>query len=208
MQRRARALLLLLPLLSMLGACAGPAGRRDVGGWFTARGADFMDVLGLRIGVGIGLGAYVRATEWVQLGMMWRGPSETSLVGASGSVRTEGFQVRGVPCAMMGTIGRYGGLWSEYSREVMLPGYTNRRDVVPPIRREVFAGVVPPDGLADDWEASFGIGVHAVVLGLEAEVRPLQFLDFLAGLLGYDPSGDDVPVLDPGEAGRARTASS
>ena len=205
MHRRARALLLLLPLLA---GCAGTAGSRDVGGWFTARGADFMDIFGLRIGVGIGLGAYVRATEWVQLGMMWRGPSETSLVGASGSVRTEGFKVRGVPCAMFGTIGRYGGLWSEYSHEVMLPAYTNRRDVVPPIKREAFAGVVPPDGLADDWEASFGAGVHAVVVGLEAEVRPLQLLDFLAGLLGYDPSGDDVPVLEPGEAGRSRAPSS
>jgi hypothetical protein len=205
MPRRARALGLLLLLLA---GCAGPAGRRDFGGYFQARGADFMDIFGLRIAVGIGLGAYVRATEWVQLGMMWRGPSETSLVGNSGSVRTEGFRVRGVPCAMFGTIGRYGGLWSEYSHEVMLPGYTNRNDVVPPIRREIFAGVVPTDGLADDWEASFGVGVHAVVLGVEAEVRPLQFFDFLAGLLGYDPSGDDVPVLESGEAARARAPSS
>lgn len=187
-------------LLLALPACAGLTGRRDLGSWFEARGADLMDVVGVRVGVGVGLGAYVRATEYLQLGLMRRGPSEQSLVGGSGSVREEAFQVRGVPCAMFGTIGRYGGLWTETSREIMLPGYSNRDSVVPPIRREIVAGVVPLDGQADDWQASFGAGVHALILGLEAEVRPLQVIDFFGGLLGYDPAGDDVPVLESGEA--------
>jgi hypothetical protein len=187
-------------LLAALPACAGLTGRRDLGSWFEARGADLMDVVGVRVGVGIGLGGYVRATEWAQLGIMRRGPSEQSLVGGSGSVREEGFRVRGVPCAMFGTIGRYGGLWTETSREIMLPGYSNRGDVTPPIRREVVAGVVPLDGLDDDWQASFGAGVHLLILGFEAEVRPLQVIDFVGGLLGYDPAGDDVPVLESGEA--------
>jgi hypothetical protein len=187
-------------LLAVLPACVGPAGRRDLGSWLEARGADAMDVVGVRLGVGIGLGAYVRATEWAQLGLMRRGPADSALVGgSSGSVRDEGFRVRGVPCAMFGTIGRWGGLWTETSREIMLPAYSNRGDVVPPIRREVVAGAVPLDGLADDWRFAFGAGVHAVILGVEAEVRPLQVLDFLGGLLGYDPSGDDVPVLESGE---------
>jgi len=198
MSRSARCTVLLLAAL--LPACVGGTGRRDLGSWMEARGADVMDLVGIRIGVGIGLGAYVRATEYLQLGIMYRGPTETSLVGRSGSVREEGFQVRGVPCAMFGTIGRYGGLWTESSHEIMLPGYSNRADVVPPIRREIVAGVVPLDGLADDWEASFGAGAHVLILGVEAEVRPLQLLDFIAGLLGYDPAGDDVPVLESGEA--------
>jgi hypothetical protein len=131
---------------------------------------------------------------------MRRGPTETALVGGGGSVHDDSVRVRGVPCAMFGTIGRYGGLWTETSREIMLPFYSNREDVVPPIRREVVAGVVPLDGLADDWEASFGAGVHALILGVEAEVRPLQVIDFVGGLLGYDPAGDDVPVLESGES--------
>jgi hypothetical protein len=194
-------------LLLLATGCAGPSGRRDFGGYLQARGADFMDIFGVRIGVGIGLGAYVRATEWAQLGMMWRGPSGTYLVGTAGSARDVGFRVRGVPCAMFGTIGRYGGLWVESSREIMLPGYTNRFDVVPPIRREIVAGVVPPNGLEDDWQASFGFGFQAVVVGFEAEVRPLQVFDFLAGLLGYDPAGDDVPVVESGESARPHAAS-
>ena len=196
-----------LLLLALLPACVGGTGRRDVGSWMEARGADFMDMVGVRVGVGVGLGVYVRATEWLQLGFMRRGPTETSLVGGSGTVREESFRVRGVPCAMFGTIGRYGGLWTESTREVMLPGYSNRFDVVSPIRREIIAGVVPLDGLADDWEASFGLGVHAIVLGLEAEVRPLQIVDFIAGLLGYDPAGDDVPVLESGESPRPAAES-
>lgn len=204
MLRRARLAALLLLVVT---GCAGPSGRRDVGSWFQARGADFMDIFGVRIGVGIGLGAYVRATEWAQLGLMWRGPTETYLVGLSGSVREEGFRVRGVPCAMFGTIGRYGGLWTESSREIMLPAYTNRNDVLKPIRREIIAGVVSLDGSGDDWQASFGFGVHAIIVGFEAEIRPLQIGDFLAGLLGYDPAGDDVPVIDSGESARSHAAS-
>jgi len=194
--RRPRLVLVLLAAL--LPACVGPAGRRDLGSWLEARGADAMDVVGLRVSAGIGLGAYVRATEWAQLGLMRRGPAETDLVGGSGTVREEGFRVRGVPCAMFGTIGRWGGLWTESSREIMLPAYSNRGDVVPPIRREVVAGAVSLDGLQDDWRYAFGAGVHALILGVEAEVRPVQVLDFLGGLVGYDPAGDDVPVLESG----------
>jgi hypothetical protein len=196
-----------LLLLALLPACVGGTGRRDVGSWMEARGADFMDMLGVRVAVGVGLGAYVRATEWLQLGFMRRGPLDTSLVGGSGSVREDSFQVRAVPCAMFGTIGRYGGLWTETSREFMLPGYSNRDDVVSPIHREIVAGVVSVDGRGDDWQYSFGAGVHAVILGVEAEVRPLQIFDFFAGLLGYDPSGDDVPVLESGESPRPAAES-
>lgn len=193
-----RPLLAAALLALLLPGCIGPAGRRDAGSWLEARGADAMDIVGLRLGVGIGLGAWVRATEWAQLGLMRRGPTETDLVGGSGTAHAEGFRVRGVPCAMFGTIGRWGGLWTESSREILLPAYSNRGDVVPPIRREVVAGAVSPDGSADDWRLSFGAGVHALILGVEAELRPVQVLDFVAGLLGYDPAGDDVPVLESG----------
>jgi hypothetical protein len=96
---------------------------------------------------------------------------------------------------MAGTIGRYGGLWFESTSEVMVPLYSNRDDTQSPIRREVVAGVVSPDGREDDWRGSFGVGAHLLLLGAEVELRPWQVLDFLAGLAGYDPSGDDVPVV-------------
>jgi hypothetical protein len=196
---------LLLALLGATAACAGPAGRRDVSSWMEARGADFMDVFGLRLAAGVGLGVYARATEYMQLGVMYRGPAESRLVVSSETPHTEDFRVRGVPCVVAGTIGRYGGLWYENTREVMLPLYDNRDEPQSPIRREVIAGVVSLDGSADDWRGSIGVGVHALLIGGEFEVRPWQAVDFLAGLIGYDPSGDDVPVV--GEAAPEESGS-
>jgi hypothetical protein len=190
---------LLLALLGSSPACAGTAGRRDLSSWMEARGADLMDVFGLRIAAGVGLGVYARATEYVQLGVMYRGPAESRLVVSSETPHTEDFRVRGVPCVMAGTIGRYGGLWFENTREVMLPLYDNRDDPQSPIRREIVAGLVSLDGRGDDWRGSFGAGVHALLVGGEFEVRPWQAVDFLAGLIGYDPSGDDVPVIGEAE---------
>jgi len=189
---------LLLILAASSAACAGPAGRRDPSSWLEARGADLMDVFGVRVAVGVGLGAYVRATEYCAFGVLFRGPAESRLVVSSETPHTEDFQVRGVPCVVAGTIGRYGGLWYETSHEVMLPLYDNRDDPQSPIHREVIAGVVSVDGRADNWRGSVGVGIHAFLAGAEFEVRPLQAFDFLAGLVGYDPAGDDVPVVGEG----------
>jgi hypothetical protein len=197
--RVALALSVLLPATG----CAGLAGRRDAVSWLEARGADAMDVFGVRLGVGVGLGAWFRATEYLQLGVMFRGPGESRLVISSETPHDDDFRARGVPCVMAGTIGRYGGLWFESTSEVMVPLYSNRDDTQSPIRREVVAGVVSPDGREDDWRGSFGVGAHLLLLGAEVELRPWQVLDFLAGLAGYDPSGDDVPVVwstDPAAA--------
>ena len=203
--KRSLLALLLAPALALSGGCAGLTGPRDAGSWLGARGADMMDVVGVRLGVGVGLGAYVRITQSAQLGFMLRGPAETELVGASETARNDSFEVRGVPCVMVGTIGRYGGLWSERSSEVMIPFYSTRDALHSPIRRAIIAGVVPLDGRADNWRGEIGAGLHLVILGAEAEVRPLELVDFFAGLLGYDPSGDDVPV---GEAGPGPPAPS
>jgi hypothetical protein len=186
--------------LLLLAGCAGPSGRRDVGSWLEARGADLMDTVGARVAVGPGLGVMARATRWLQLGAMLRGPSEQDLAGASTGAGDE-FTMRSVPCFMFGTIGRYGGAWFETSRELAIPGYSTRDDVLGGIQRNIIAGVVSLDGRDDRWEWSLALGAHLLLLGADVEVRPLEALDFLAGLVGYDPSGDDVPVAPGGEAG-------
>ena len=191
------ALVLALPALLATG-CAGPTGRRDAGSWLEARGADLMDVFGVRAGVGVGLGAYVRATEYAQLGFMLRGPSESTLGSASEASLGDSFRVRSVPCLMFGTIGRYGGVWFDSTREFMVPGWSSRDEPRSPIRRDTVAGIVPPEGQQDDWRGEIGIGVHLLLVGVEIELRPWQLVDFLGGLVGYDPSGDDVPVAGAG----------
>jgi hypothetical protein len=179
--------------------CAGLSGRRDTSSWLEARGADLMDVFGVRLGLGVGMGAWVRVTEYAQLGLMLRGPADSRLVVASETEHSEDFRLRSVPCVMAGTIGRYGGVWFESSRELMLPFWSNRDAPLSPIRREIVAGVVPVDGRDDDWEHSLGAGLHVLLVGLELELRPWEAVDFLAGLTGYDPSGDDVPVVRSSE---------
>jgi hypothetical protein len=175
--------------------CAGLSGRRDASSWLEARGADFMDIFGARLGLGVGFGVWVRATQYAQLGLMLRGPADSRLVVASETAHSEDFRLRSVPCLMMGTIGRYGGVWFESSKELMLPFWSNRDAAVSPIWREVLAGVVPVDGRDDDWRYSLGAGAHLLLAGFEFELRPWEAIDFLAGLAGYDPSGDDVPVV-------------
>jgi len=192
--------LLLASLLPSLG-CVGVTGRLDVGSWFEARGADLMDTVGVRGGIGVGLGAYVRATKYLQLGFMQRGPAERDLVGGTETSRSQDFQVRALPTLMFGTIGRYGGMWLEKSRELMLPGWSNRDGARSPIQRESLTGAVSLDGSADGWEHELSVGLHVVLLGAEVAVRPWQIVDFFAGLFGYDPSGDDVPVDAGDDAG-------
>ncbi len=190
-----RSLGALVLLAAGLVGCAGAAGRRDVSSWMEARGADLMDVFGLRLAAGVGVGGWVRVTEYAQLGFMVRGPAESRLVIASETARPDDFRVRGLPCLVVGTIGRYGGVWYEGTSEVYLPGWSNRDGPTSPVLRDPIAGVVPLDGRADNWRHSIGVGAHLLLAGAEFELRPFEAVDFVAGLLsGYDPSGDDVPV--------------
>lgn len=184
-----RPLLPLAGLLLLLGAsgCAA-VGPRDAQGWFEARGADVMDVVGVRVAFGTGLGAYVRATRYVQLGAVYKGPAERDLP------HPKDASLRSVPVFTFGTIGRYGGAWFEASQEWMLPGWSSRDGDPLLIDREVIAGYVTPHGRGDEWAQSFGLGAHLFLVGAEAEVRPWEIVDLVAGLVGYDPSGDDVPV--------------
>ncbi len=157
-------------------------------GWMEARGADFMDMFGVRVAFGAGLSAYVRATEYVQLGFVMRGPDQRALP------KPEDSSLRSVPCFMVGTIGRYGGAWFDATRELMFPGWSSRDSNKLHIDREVIAGYVSPHGKLDSWRGSVGLGVHLVLIGVEAEITPYEIWDFVGGLVGYDPSGDDVPV--------------
>jgi len=185
--RRALAIL----LLAGLCGCSSLPGRRDVSSWLEARGADLMDVASVRVGVGVGLGGYVRATRLVQLGFMTRGPGDVRTIEGPGTESGLESSPRAVPVWMFGTWGRWGGAWLDSTWEVMLPGYTVRD-----VRREVLSGRLSPDGLDDPWRSSFGAGVHAVLVGVEGEVRPFEAIDFVGAFFGLDPSGDDVPVVE------------
>ena len=189
--RSRRSHTLSLAVLVLACGCSSLPGRRDVSSWFEARGADLMDIASVRVGLGVGLGGYARATHIVQLGFMSRGPADVRSIEGPATDSGAATRPRAVPVWMFGTWGRYGGAWWDSTREIMLPGYSVRD-----VRREVLAGRVSPDGLDDPWRSSFGVGVHAILLGLEAEVRPFEAIDFVGAFFGLDPSGDDVPIID------------
>lgn len=179
---------LIMVLVGFSVGCAAETGRRDTSSWLEARGADVMDTVGIRVGVGPGLGALVRVTEAMQLGFISRGAGGGELVG------TSEHRARGVPVFMFGNIGRYGGAWFDEHHEIAFPGYSTREEDHTGIARKPIAGHVSPDGQKDGWKGSFGVNFHAILVGVEAEFRPFELVDFVAGLLGYDPSADDVPV--------------
>ena len=192
MSRLTFASLLLLGAVIAPG-CAMSQGHRDAPGWLAARGADLMDIVGVRVAVGPGLGAYVRATQYLQFGIIKKGPGERDLPSPKGG------EPRAVNCFVFGTIGRYGGAWFESSTEVMFPGWSSRdrrltADKGLAIDRDVIAGYVSPHGEHDMWREAFGVGAHLILIGAEVEVRPFQLLDFLLGIGGYDPAGDDLPA--------------
>lgn len=204
---RGRRAFVLLALLVLASGCSSLPGRRDVGSWFEARGADLMDIASVRLGLGVGIGAYARATQFVQLGFMSRGPGDLRAIEGPGTESGVATRPRAVPAWMVGTWGRYGGAWLDSTWEIALPGYTVRD-----VRRRVLAGRLSPDGLEDPWRSSFGAGVHAVLVGVEGEVRPFEVIDFLGAFFGLDPSGDDVPLVEledqpPPEASSAASDS-
>lgn len=80
-----------------------------------------------------------------------------------------------------------------------LPGPRSGPELRSPVGREDLKGLmlVGVDATDDTPHhpgyspSEFNVGVHALVVGAEAGIDPVQIGDFLAGFIGWDPSGDD-----------------
>ncbi len=182
----------MLAALLVCFACAAPSGPRDPTSWLQARGADLMDTVGVRLSFGPGLGLILRPTQALQIGALGRGALEREF--SSGGSGTGNTEARGIPSYVIGTIGRWGGLWTEFHREGALPGFSTRERRETGVRRGPIAGAVSWNGEEDRWRWSVGFALHLLAVGVDAEVRPVEVFDFLAGLVGFDPSSDDTPV--------------
>ncbi len=160
------------------GAASG--GRGDVGEWLSARGLDLIDLFSLRIGVGPGLLAHARVTEWIALGAGSMGRPE-SWAG--------GFELRKYG---LGWCRREGGLWSERRAELGISTFYYCETDAAPLggNRMTF----PPDSRGR-WDV--GIEAHLALIGAAAEVRLDEILDFVVGLAGFDPSHDDPSPAQP-----------
>jgi hypothetical protein len=177
-----------LTLLALAAWCAGcaaqpasdfppepaPSFRERAGSYVAARGLDFADFLSLRIGVGPGLLAGARITEFVAIGAGSLGPPLPW---------SAGFKVE---VHFLGWNRREGGVWTERRGEVGLSTlyYCEAEGDVLSGNRERFG--------ADAREPmDIGAELYFALLGAAVDVRLSDFPDFLAGIFGFDPDGDD-----------------
>jgi hypothetical protein len=165
----------LLPVLAA-ALLAGCAYARD-------RAADLADIVAIEAGAGIGLHADVKATDWAHLGLGYAHVRKVGLRGRD----IESLRDREVGLPLSGTLAV--GAWRDGNLARL--GHLHA-DI--------------PDLLAyeDPWRrADVEVGVTAGVLSLRAGFSPGQLVDFLAGLVGLDPAGDDRGLAfdDPAEPG-------
>ncbi len=151
-----------------------PVPAPDVLDYLAARGFDLLDIASARLAVGPGLLAHARATRWLAIGAGSIGKAEWW---------ASGFEL---PNYGVGWLLRQGGAWIERRAEIGISTfyYCESESQVLGGNRTTF----PPECRGD---FDFGGEVHFALVGLAVEARPDEFLDFLAGLAGFDPRGDD-----------------
>lgn len=194
---RTRAMLRAGPLgallgLSLLWSCApsrlapaddpDPAPESALGRYFRARGLDLVDIVSVRLSLGPGLLAHARATKWIALGVGSLGPATSWGLGFAVQDHVLGWGLR------------EGGLWTERRGEIGISTFYYCEAEV-----EVIAGRRDDIGLLARGPWDVGAEAHLALVGLALDFRPDQVLDFIAGLIGNDPMGDDPGSLsEPG----------
>lgn len=166
-----------------LSSCSAP-------GYFGDRARDLADVFVLTVSAGPEVSADVQATDLVHLSVGGGAHGEAGFIGRH--VGTAGVMTLGLPVAPFiedGVLyGRFvftetSGAWEE--GDVQDECY---------IVHALGAGETNPK--SDAWHA-LDLEVGATVLvGARVGLRPGELVDFLAGLLGLDPIGDDATPKD------------
>ncbi len=171
------------PLLLALVLLAAGCSSRNT--WFDQRGRDFADIWRVNFsGMGPGFTLMVRATQLAKFGGGYEGFERGAEVGL-GTWR-------------IGTLGRYAGTWRADALEYGAgPFYYEE------FSQEPVVGNVPIAGDSGWFEPEYrsadevGFTFHLGVFGMDFAVRPLEFFDFLVGIVTVDPMGDDLLIEDP-----------
>lgn len=166
-----------LPLAALaLGNAAGCAYARD-------RAADLADVLTLEGGVGYGLHADVKATDFLHVGVGYA------------HLRKAGFRGReltwiadrevGLPVSGILPVGA----WRDGGYDRLAHLHASVGDLL---------------AYEDPWRrADLEVGATLAIVHVRVELSLGHLLDFVAGLFAFDPAGDDrgLPFEDPAEPG-------
>lgn len=162
----------LLLAAATLGGCSAGAWRD--------RGHDWAELLDVRGTFGVGLGAHVRATELVQLGAV--SMNEAHAVGLMEGritvVREERNEL-GVSLLHQYEYRRSG----KELLDVRHPRYGDPGWVRHPMSWQTEH---------DRQLADVGLGLHLIYVGADATFHLGELWDAVAGLVGFDPSGDDA----------------
>lgn len=136
---------------------------------------DLVDIFHLDIGFGLGMHANVHATRILQLGA---GASNLSRLGLDGR-----------------QIGNYGEQRMEISVLPLSLEYYERDANFAGTFRD-FSTVDRREQLYESERDYFGFGgaVTVAIIGVQGEIRPSAIGDFVVGLAGFDPQGDDRPI--------------
>lgn len=170
--------LLLFATALLLGACASD-------GYLAKRGRDLADGFVLTVSAGAELSADAQVTDLIHVAVGGGVHGEAGLIGRH--LGTAGVMTLGLPVAPFledGVLyGRFlftetGGAWTadDVEDECYL----------------IHALHAAPTHPEHDWWHAFDIEVGATVLvGARIGVRPGELVDFVAGIFGFDPIGDD-----------------
>jgi len=173
----ARSFRLLLLLLS-LGSCSS-------GAYLPDRGRDLLDIFTLTVSAGPEISLDAQATDLLHLSVGGGVHGEAGMIGrrfGSAGVMTLGLPV--APFLEDGVLhGRY--LFTEAS------GAWREADVQDECYL-IHLGGWAPTNPQSDWVHGFDLELSAhVLIGARVGLSPGELVDFLAGLIGFDPAADD-----------------
>ena len=154
---------------------------RPVLDFLKKRFMDALDTFSFRISAGPGIRGHARVTKLTQIGIGYMGPAEGRTMGHT------------FPVYKLGYLKREGGLWQERTAEIgiSLFYYYDTEGTY-------LAGNKMYWGSEDRGFWDIGIAGHWLLIGAEAEVRPDEIIDFVAGMFfGLDPMDDDGVPPDP-----------
>lgn len=162
--------------------------------WLPDRLLDIADLVSFDLAFGPGLWLDVHLTHFAQLA---GGAKETSGLGwhEERSLGLQKSQHRGLAVFGFGEQLRYQHLFGTNSGLVASGRHAGAHEPGDPYYRE----------LRDYWE--LGASAQLLIVGLEADLHPVEFWDLLAGLAGFDPGADDLAstrAWEPGQQMRLR----